>query len=100
MVLKGSRYLHITQHGMVPDVGGEVLLKNRHSACKSHMSTATEQSHPREAEDGGHQRGVGDSSQTLDAAFEATWTQRREMHLLWATCSGLYDNIFLLRLYG
>lgn len=75
---------------MVPGVGGEVLLENRHSACESHMSTATEQSHPGEAEDGGHQRGVGDSSQTLDAAFEATWAQRREDasvmdQLLWAS---------------
>lgn len=76
--LKGSRYLHLTQQGVVAGVGGEVLLKDRHSACESHVSTATEQGDPREAEDGGHQRGIGDSSQTLDAAFEAAWTQGRE----------------------
>lgn len=63
---------------MVTSVGGEVLFKNRHGARESHMSAATEQGDSREAEDGGHQRGIGDSSQTLDAAFEAAWTQRRE----------------------
>lgn len=57
---------------MVTGVGGEVLLKNCHGACKSHMSTATEQGDSRETQDGGHQGGIGNSSQTLDAAFEAT----------------------------
>lgn len=76
--LKGSRYLHLTQQGVVTGVGGEVLLKNRHGARESHMPTATEQGDSGEAEDGGHQRGIGDSSQTLDATFEAAWTQRRE----------------------
>lgn len=89
--LKGSRYLHLTQQGVVTGVGGEVLLKDRHSAGESHVSTATEQGDPREAEDGGNQRGIGDSSQTLDAAFEAAWTQRREnavtskMHLVFTS---------------
>lgn len=76
--LQGSRYLHLTQQSMVTGVGREVLLKNRHGAREGHVPTATEQGDPGEAEDGGHQRGIGDSSQTLDAAFKAAWTQRRE----------------------
>lgn len=63
---------------MVTGVGGEVLLQDGHGARQGHMPTAAEQGHPREAEDGGHQGGVGDSSQTLDAALEAAWTRRRE----------------------
>lgn len=63
---------------MVAGVGGEVLLQDRHGARQSHVPTAAEQGDPREAEDGGHQRGVGDSAQTLDAAFKAAWTQGRE----------------------
>lgn len=75
---RGSQYLHLTQQGVVTGVGGEVLLKDRHGARQGHVPAATEQGDPREAEDGGHQRGVGDPSQTLDAAFKAAWTQRRE----------------------
>lgn len=75
---QGSGYLHLTQQGVVTGVGGEVLLKNRHRARQGHMPAATEQGDPGEAEDGGHQGGVGDPSQTLDAAFKAAWTQRRE----------------------
>lgn len=77
-IFKGKWYLHLTQQGVVTGVGGEVLLQNGHSARESHMPTATEQGDPGEAEDGGHQRGIGDSSQTLDAALKAAWTQRRE----------------------
>lgn len=69
---------YLAQQGMVTGVGGEVLLQDGHGARQGHMPTAAEQGHPREAEDGGHQGGVGDSSQTLDAALEAAWTRRRE----------------------
>lgn len=55
-----------------------MLLKDRHGARESHVPTAAEQGDPGEAEDGGHEGGVGDSSQTLDAAFKAAWTHRRE----------------------
>ena len=63
---------------MVTGVGGEVLLQDCHGACQSHVPTAAEQGDTRDAEDGGHQGGVGDSAQTLDAAFKAAWTQGRE----------------------
>ena len=54
------------------------MLEDRHGARESHVPTAAEQGDAGEAEDGGHQGGVGDSAQTLDAAFEAAWTQGRE----------------------
>ena len=59
---------------------GEVVLQDGDGACKGHMSTATEQGHPREAQDGGHQRCIRDPAQTLDAALEATCrnTHRRQ----------------------
>lgn len=57
---------------------GEVVLQHGQCAGQRHMTTPAEQSHARETEDGGHQRGVGHAAQTLDAALEATFmeTQR------------------------
>lgn len=87
---------------MVAGVGGEVLFKNRHGARESHMSAATEQGDSGEAEDGGHQRGIGDSSQTLDAAFEAAWIQRRENAAVTAKMSLAFTSVSTspLMLYG
>lgn len=48
-IRKGKGYLHFTQQGVVTGVGREVLLKNCHGARESHMPTATEQGHSREA---------------------------------------------------
>ena len=75
----GVHYSHISQHGVVAGDRREVLLQDGHGAGERHMSTAAEQRHAGEAEDGGHQRRIRHPSQTLDAALEATCRgERRE----------------------
>lgn len=54
---------------------GEVRLQDGEGSSQGHVTTATEQSHSRETQDGGHQRGVGDAPETLNAAVQATCTK-------------------------
>ncbi len=56
---------------------GEVVLQHGQGAGKRHVAAAAEQGHAREAEDGGHQGGVGHAAQTLDAALEASCRGRQ-----------------------
>lgn len=65
--------LHGGEGGMVGGDRGEVVLQHGEGAGQRHVTTAAEQSHTAEAEDGGHQRGVGHPPQTLDAALEASY---------------------------
>lgn len=64
---------YVGKHGMVASDLGEVVLQNGDGASEGHMATATEEGHPGEAEDGSHQRGVGDTTQTLDTALKTTF---------------------------
>ena len=56
---------------------GEVVLQHGQGAGQRHVAAAAEQRHAGEAEDGGHQGGVGHPAQTLDAALEASCRGRR-----------------------
>ena len=64
--------LHQGQGGVVGGGGGEVVLQHGQGAGQRHMTAAAEERHAREAQDGGHQRGIGHTAQTLDAALEAS----------------------------
>lgn len=63
---------------MVGGDPGEVVLQHGQGAGQRHMAAAAEQRHAWEAEDGGHQWGVGHSAQTLDAALEASCKKGRQ----------------------
>lgn len=69
--------LHQGEGGVVAGDPREVVLHHRQGASQRHVAAAAEESHAREAEDGGHQGGVGHPAQTLDAAFEASCRRRR-----------------------
>lgn len=73
-----SEDLHHGEGGMVGGDPGEMVLQHGQGAGQRHMAAATEQSHAWEAEDGGHQGGVGHPAQTLDAAFEASCRGRQK----------------------
>ncbi len=62
---------------MVRGDAREVVFHHGHSARKCHMPTAAEQSNTRKAQDGGHQGGVRDAAQTLDATLEAACRGRK-----------------------
>ena len=64
-------HLHNGESGVVAGHSGEMVLQHGQGAGQGHMATPAEQSHPREAEDGGYQGSVGHSAQTLDAALKA-----------------------------
>lgn len=51
--------LHHGEGGMVAGDPWEVVLQHGQGAGQRHMTAAAEQSHAWEAEDGGHQGGVG-----------------------------------------
>ena len=51
--------LHQGQGGVVRGFLGEVVLQHGQGARQSHVTAAAEQRHAGEAQDGGHQRGVG-----------------------------------------
>ncbi len=70
-------HLHISESSMVRGDAREVVFHHGHSARKCHMPTAAEQSNTRKAQDGGHQRGVRDAAQTLDATLEAACRGRK-----------------------
>lgn len=63
---------HVTEGGMVGCDVGEVVLQHCHGARQRHMPAAAEQSHAWEAQDGGHQWGVRHTTQTFNAAVQAT----------------------------
>ena len=69
--------LHQGQGGVVRGDTREVVLQHGQGARQSHVTTATEERHAGEAQDGGHQRGVGNATQTLDAALEASYRGRQ-----------------------
>lgn len=70
-------HLHINEGSMVGGDARKVVFHHGHSARKCHMPTAAEQSHTRKAQDGGHQRGIGDTAQALDATLEAACRGRK-----------------------
>lgn len=63
---------------MVRGHRGEVVVQHGQGAAQRHVAAPAEQSHAYEAQDGGHQRGVGHPPQTLDAALEASYKEREE----------------------
>lgn len=69
--------LHHGEGGVVAGDSGEVVLQHGQGAGQRHVATAAEQRHAWEAEDGGHQRGVGHPAQTFDAALEASCRGRQ-----------------------
>lgn len=76
--------LHEGEGLVVAGHSGEVGLQHGQGAGQRHVATAAEQSHSREAEDGGHQRGVRHTAQTLDAALETSCRGRkREFNYFW-----------------
>lgn len=70
-------HLHINKGSMVRGDARKVVFHHGHSARKCHMPTAAEQSHTRKAQDGGHQRRIGDTAQTLDATLKAACRGRK-----------------------
>lgn len=64
---------HHSEGGVVARYPGEVILQHGMSPSQRYVATSAEQSHAYEAEDGGHQRGIGHPAQTLDAALEASF---------------------------
>lgn len=74
--LNQNENLHHGEGGMVAGDAGEVVLQHGQGAGQRHVAAAAEQSHAWEAEDGGHQGGVGHPAQTLDAALEASCRRR------------------------
>lgn len=64
--------LHHGEGGVVAGDPGEVVLQHGQGAGERHVAAAAEQGHTWEAQDGGHQGGVGHPAQTLDAALEAS----------------------------
>ena len=71
-------YSHVGQQGVAAGHGAEVGLQEADGAGQRHVSAAAEQRHAREAQDGGHQRGVRDPAQALDAALEAACRGRHQ----------------------
>lgn len=67
-----SEDLHGGEGGVVAGDPGEVVLQQRQGPGQCDVPTPAEQGHAREAEDGGHQRGVGHPAQTLEAALGAS----------------------------
>lgn len=64
----------------------EVVFQHGQGAGQCHVAAAAEQGHAGEAEDGGHQRGVGHPAQTLDAALEASCRGRQRERRYDAGC--------------
>lgn len=65
--------LHHSEGGVVARYPGEVVLHHGQGPSQRYVATSAEQGHTYEAEDGGHQRGIGHPTQTLDAALEASY---------------------------
>lgn len=59
---------------------GEVVLQDGDGAGEGHVSAATEEGHSGEAQDGGHQRGIGDAAQTLDTTLKTTCRYTQQTH--------------------
>lgn len=74
---RADESLHQGEGGVVAADPGEVVLQHGQGAGQRHVAASAEQSHAREAEDGGHQGRVGHPAQTLDAALEASCRGRR-----------------------
>lgn len=75
--IRNSVDLHHSEGGVVARYPGEVILQHGQSPSQRYVATSAEQSHTYEAEDGGHQRGIGHPAQTLDAALEASYRGRQ-----------------------
>lgn len=75
---------------MVAGDPGEVVLQEGQGAGERHVAAAAEQGHAGEAEDGGHQRGVGHPAQTLEAALGASCRGRDKRWL--KTTNGSHDD--------
>lgn len=71
-------YLHISQCPMIAKCCGEVVFQDGDCTGERYMAAPTKEGHTGEAEDGGDQGSVGNTAQTLDAAFKAAWTHKQQ----------------------
>lgn len=65
------------------------MFQDGDSASERHVAAAAEEGHTREAQDGGHQGGVGDATQAFDAALKATCRGTEGQELSQAVCDHL-----------